>query len=138
MESESKCLIHKPSSHKTVDCRYYDLIAVERYELLKENSACFACLSPEHMMKDCKNKVKCIHGCGKFHRQSLHVKRSDSVNSIYFTDPAGIPGFSCIFPIMKVGIGSRSECANVLWDTCASVCLITESKAMKLELRGFS
>jgi hypothetical protein len=135
MDSEPKCLIHKSSSHKTVDCRYYnDLTVPGRYELLKENSACFACLSPEHMMNICKNKVKCINnGCGKFHHQSLHVKMNDSV---YFTDPPGIPGFSCIFPIMKVGIGSRSEYANVLWDTCASVCLITESKARKLELRG--
>ena len=37
---------------------------------------------------------------------------------------------------MRVKIGGGSNCANVLWDSCASISLITDSKANKLGITG--
>ena len=45
-----------------------------------------------------------------------------------------MPVNSCLF-LMRVKIGSALQYANVLWD-CASICLITGSKAKELGLHG--
>ena len=49
--------------------------------------------------------------------------------------PSEKSGNSCIFPIMRVKIGHGLKNANVFWDSCASVSLITVSKAKELGLR---
>ena len=59
-----------------------------------------------------------------------------SVHTASHMNPSEKPGGSCIFPIMRVKIGGGSNCANVLWDSCASISLITDSKATKLGITG--
>jgi len=128
---QNRCLIHQSGSHKTADCKQFlELPVHEKYEILKENLACFGCLSSDHILRFCKNKVSCPHGCGKFHHESLHIEKKP-VNHMNL---ASAPGPSCIFPIMRVRSGIQY--VNVLWDTCASVSLITEAKSKELKLRG--
>ena len=69
-----------------------------RYALLKDSFACFSCLLPGHTMNVCDHKVKCLHGCGKFHHDNV---ASNSVNHI---DASEKSGQSCIFS-MRVTIG---------------------------------
>ena len=128
----SKCLIHKTGGHKTEECRNYkDLPVDQKHDLLMKNFACFACLTPEHKINDCKVKSKCAHeGCDKFHHESLHV-----VEPVNFTNFHGNKS-RCLFPVMHIETGRKSQYVNVLWDTCASVSLITESKARDLKLSG--
>ena len=43
------CFIHANSNHKISECRSYLRMRIsERYDLLKNNSACFCCLMPNH------------------------------------------------------------------------------------------
>ena len=96
--------------------------------------ACFSCLLPHHMMNDCKSKIKCVH-CDRYHH-TLHpeINRSE-VHAVM--NPFETPGMSCIFPIMRFKIkGKNSGFANVLWDFCASICLITDAKVKELGIKG--
>ena len=111
----------------------------DRYELMKQSDACFSCLSPSHLLYDCKDKGKCIHGCGKYHHETLHVDKSDTTRTFDVkTINADLDSAYnlCLFPIMRVKVGNALQYANVLWDCCASVSLITESKAKQLGLQG--
>ena len=137
-ENHSNCLIHNDGSHKTSECKtYLKMTLNNRYDLMKQFAACFSCLSPNHLMSECKNRIKCIHGCGKYHHETLHSpgfdKTEKAVNTIHNTSSTSN---SCLFPIMRVKIGNAKHYANVLWDCCASVCLITEAKAQELSLQG--
>ena len=108
----------------------------DRYALLKDKSACFSCLSTGHMLNECENMIKCVQ-CDRFHHETLHSSQDNgSINTVCHMDPSEKPGSSCIFPIMRVKIGCGSHYANVLWDSCASICLITNQKAKKLGLTG--
>ena len=71
LDSDSKCLIHNDDTRKTSECRaYVKLTGNSRYEFLRQKSACFSCLLPNHFMFECKNKRKCIHGCDEFHHET--------------------------------------------------------------------
>ena len=51
--------------------------------------------------------------------------------------PFETPGMLCIFHIMRVKIkGKNSGFANVLWDCCASKCLITNAKVKEMGIKG--
>ena len=63
-------------------------------------------------------------------------QRRLKVNTVNSLNTFGISADSCLFPIMRVKIGSKLQYANVLWDSCASICLITKSKAKELGLHG--
>ena len=140
------CLLHDSSSHNTANCRsYLNMNINDRYTVLKDKFACFSCLSSGHMMNECQSKVKCTD-CEKFHHVTLHpidcqtnVQNSairGSACTVSHMDPSEAPGNSCIFPIMKVKVGYGPHYANILWDSCASICLITKEKADLLGLKG--
>ena len=77
--------------------------------------------------------------CGKYHHVSLHplqTNETKSVNAVYSQSLSDCSDSPCIFPIMRVRIANTSLYANVLWDCCASVCLITDAKARELRLQG--
>ena len=137
-----KCLIHKDDSHNTSECSSYLSYTIDqRFDLLKSNRACFSCLSGGHLSFDCRNRIKCIvDNCGWFHHVSLHKPAvsfgNESVNTLHSPCPSDSSGSSCIFPIMRIRVGNTSLHANVLWDCCASICLITEAKANELKLQG--
>ena len=73
IEKGKECLIHKSSGHSTEECRLYVGMDInDRYVLLKDNTACFSCLSPGHMINDCPKRSPCSNSCNKFHHSSLH------------------------------------------------------------------
>ena len=140
-----KCIIHDfATSHNTADCRNYNGMSInERYDLLRTKSACFCCLSSGHRSEVCDNKVSCTK-CEEYHHVSLHstpnlpnpLGSPEAASAVRHMDPSETPGNSCIFPLMKVKIGHGPHYGNVLWDSCASICLITNEKAKMLGLKG--
>ena len=62
------------------------------------------------------------------------MKHFESANTVNSLNVSEMFVNSCLFPIMRVKIGSTLWYANVLWDCCASICLITDSKAKELGL----
>ena len=56
-----KCLIHKDDSHNTSECSSYLSYTVDkRFDLLRNNHACFSCLINGHLMFECRSKTKCV------------------------------------------------------------------------------
>ena len=134
-EKRKQCLIHKSRGHITENCRSYTSMNVNgRYDLLKENAACFSCLCPGHMMNNCSNQSPCSDTCDKLHHSSLH---SGTFNAALHTVIDNVYKDTVILPIMKVRVNSK-KCpyVNVLWDSGSSVSLITKHRAKEMKLKG--
>ena len=60
--------------HRTFECRkYLSLPLTERYNLLREQFACYNCLMPGHIAISCKIRKICgINNCDRFHHPTLH------------------------------------------------------------------
>ena len=72
------CFIHANSNHKISECRsYLGMRISERYDLLKNNSACFCCFMPNHRSDQCIRRKECGDGCKKYHHRSLHSDEYD-------------------------------------------------------------
>ena len=110
----------------------------ERYELLKENAACFSCLLRNHRLDQCERKQECGDGCRKLHHKSLHS--SAEVDGTSLTLLGGWldeKKKTVLLPIMEVKtIGTGN--INVLWDTAANLSLITIQRATSMNLKGKS
>ena len=129
------CIIHTNSNHKTSECKVYLAMNIsERYDILKNNTACFGCLQPNHRLDQCIHRKECGDGCTKYHHRSLHNDEydgsSNTLNALRNENENTV-----ILPIMNVGI-PRGGNINVLWDTAANLSLITKSKAKSMELKG--
>ena len=134
----NKCIIHKSSNHLTEECRTFtSKEPFERIELLKELRACWSCLKMGHRMSDCRARKQCgINNCGLYHHQSLHTVREENCNTLsrqYMNGLQNVPNV-CLLPLMKVR--SINKELNVLWDSGASICLVTFKMASLLKLKG--
>lgn len=82
-----KCVKCAKAGHKTSDC--FILLKMNRadqVQFIQENSLCFACLKPNHMLKDCRSPAKCLQkGCGQNHPTVSHdyimLKRKENASS---------------------------------------------------------
>ena len=55
----------------------------DRYDVAKEKRLCFACLSDNHVPKECPRKKKCgIDNCMKSHNKLLHYRKKSEVSSV--------------------------------------------------------
>ena len=70
-----KCWLCKSNDHWIDKCqKVVKMSQQERYELMKENRACFSCLKragKEHRMTTCRRRKKCDR-CSSFHHPLLH------------------------------------------------------------------
>ena len=140
----NRCLIHRSNSHKTEDCHEFRSMGDEqRVQLLSNSRACWSCLKPFHRSADCYNRTQCgIDGCKKYHHQSLHEAdkagiefQGNRVMTARIREKEGgseIGG--CLLQLMN--IPSSEGSLNVLWDSGATVSLITYQKAAELKLEG--
>lgn len=132
--SNFRCNIHKMNNHMTEECREYTTkTPEEKLQVIRNLRACWSCLKVGHKASDCRNRKRCeIDNCNMFHHPSLH-ETSVNVNTID-TKGESCDNTKCLLQIMKV----RSVNGNlsVLWDSGASVSLITFRKAKELKLSG--
>ena len=128
------CWQHNADNHPIENCRTFLSKPVEeRASLIKEHSACWTCMQQGHQSKECWNKRKCeVEGCQKFHNASLHkvfaagiISHTSKVNSS--ADP-------CILLIMSIPMYRSNKFVSSLWDSGATINLITFHKAKELNL----
>ena len=139
-KSVNGCLIHNTGTHETEQCRaYLALNTVEKVNLLKSKRACWSCLQPAHRFADCSAKVSCsTNGCDKNHHSSLHDAHVQGLvfHNITLHQNMDRPK-SCMLQIMKIKVSENPvDHVNVLWDSGASLSLITFRKAKELGLNG--
>ncbi|XP_068758047.1 uncharacterized protein [Montipora capricornis] len=139
----SKCLFHRESDHWTSDCKFYlSKPNEDKMKTLKEKGACWSCLRRDclrHRLLECRKKRPCgVNGCTKWHHQTLHkdekietalqgISGSASVCDNNIAD-------SCLLQIQR--IATKRRWVNVLWDSGASLCFITNDKAKAERLKG--
>ena len=130
------CFIHANSNHKISECRsYLGMRISERYDLLKNNSASFCCLMPNHRSGQCIRGKECGDGCKKYHHRSLHSDEYDGSTHTLIGDWPNEHEETVILPIMKVRTHGDDN-INISWDTAANLSLITKNKAKSMNLNG--
>ena len=105
------------------------------YDLLKNSSACFYCLMPNHRSDQCIRKKECGDGCKKYHHCSLHSDEYAGSSHTLIGDWPNEHEKTVILPIMKVQTHWVNN-INILWDTAANLSLITKNKAKSMNLNG--
>ena len=136
----NKCLFHRESYYRTSECKFYlSKPNEDKMKILKEKGAYWSCLQRGHRLLECKKKRPCgVNRCTKWHHQTLHkdekietslqgISRSASVCDNNITD-------SCLLQIQR--IPTKCDWINVLWDSGASLCFITNDKAKAERLKG--
>ena len=140
----TKCLLHPNGAHKTEDCRLFlDKNVPERAEIIKENRACFNCLTIGHTSRTCRSKKTCSKSdCGRNHHVLLHDDnfQANGCQKASFSAKCGLSSSSekSLLQIMPIKIMSPSNNQRVLalWDSGSTVSLVLNSLARKLKLRG--
>ena len=142
LTSPPKCLIHEKGMHWTSECKVFLAKPVEeRKQLLKMKGACWSCLKPGHRSRDCRRKKTCgKNSCNERHHPTLHedkpttesVRSNEVLGSAIACNTA--EGYSCLLQVQK--IKSRRGWVNVMWDSAASLCFITNNKAKAEKLKG--
>lgn len=133
----NKCLFHKEADHWTNDCKLYLSKPIEeRMKMLKEKGACWSCLRRGHRVVECKKKRPCgVRECTRWHHKTLHQdekRPEDASGSTSLCNKSMVD--SCLLQLQK--IPTKRGWANVLWDSGASLCFITNSKAKAERLKG--
>ena len=127
------CIIHGTDNHRTSECRkYLGLSLTERFNILREQFACYNCLMPGHISIDCKTRKICgINKCDRFHHPTLHQVQM-AASSV------SISNSSCLLQIMKIPVKSNhgQHVLNAFWDSGATISLIRKEKAIELGLKG--
>lgn len=134
----TKCLFHPQGIHGTTECRYFlGKEPQERLKLVTDQNACFVCLKKNHHSNNCKNKKACgSYDCDRFHHPLLHdAQFAEGTISLASSNIHNTP--NCILQIMPVNVQNNpGNPLTVLWDSGASISLITTEKAKELKLRG--
>ena len=133
------CISHKTRDHSTEECRHFiSKSPQERMDLLREYRACWCCMKIGHMSRDCRNKRMCkVDNCKMYHHPLLHgAEVTATVYTVNSTSNGSnnVSSTTCLLPVMKVN--SISGILSVLWDSGASISLITFEKARELKLKG--
>ena len=142
----NQCWIHNSDKHKIGTCRaYLEREPEDRVKLVKENRACYSCLKIGHRSSDCKLRMKCDEeGCEMYHHKTLHEAHTAGV--VFHSVRGQNPHFNsenrkqtgpCLLSLMAIPSDSVPEKqVNVLWDSGATLSLITFNKAKQLKLIG--
>ena len=133
------CWIHQSPNHDVVDCNYYkDQSIQERWSIVREYGACWSCLRVGHLHYDCFNSQKCSkEGCHLYHHPTLHDNDRASIKQAQISQFQSTRSRTCLLQLMRLPAGEKHiQEINVMWDTGATVCLITFKKANELRLVG--
>ena len=143
-KQDFKCWLCKCNDHWIDKCqKILQMNQRERYELMKENRACFSCLKragKDHRMTTCRRRKKCDR-CSSFHHPLLHstsleTPATESKDST--VDIASIGSSETLLPIVSVKVhGPRGAViGNCLLDSGSQVTLIRRELAERLHLVG--
>jgi hypothetical protein len=133
------CWIHQSLQHDILNCSsYIDKDPQERMMLVQDFRACWCCLRTGHYHYDCYNLRECsTNGCKITHHPTLHedrLSREGRVKAQFQSPGHATP---CLLQLMRVTAGKKIiDDMNVMWDSGATVCLITFKKARELGLVG--
>ena len=144
-----RCIVHNNSSrHTTKDCNQFKAMDIKtRLQLVKDRRGCFSCLKSGHRAAECRfRKICSFPGCGRYHHDLLHeddtvctgpterpVNEPKHVNLLNSTNSDCQDRLdNCILPMMN--IYCKGKFINVLWDTGATISLITNKVARELGL----
>ena len=137
----SKCLFHRESDNWKSDCKFYlSKLNEDKMKILKEKGACWSCLRRGHRLLECRKKRPCgvNRGCTKWHNQTLHKDEKVEISSQENSGSASVCdnniADSCLLQIQR--ISTKRSWVNVLWDSGASLCCITNDKAKAERLKG--
>ena len=114
----------------------------ERAAIVKENRACFNCLTIGHTSRTCRSKKTCSKpGCGRNHHVLLHDDnfQASSSQKTGFSAKCGVSSTEkSLLQIMPIEIKSHicSQRVLALWDSGSTVSLVLNSLARKLQLKG--
>ena len=134
------CWYHNNPSHDISQCEAFSkLDDASKMESLKRAGACFICLEPYHMSRDCNKKSYCnvkinnTDTCGKLHHPVLHscfFKGFQPIKaSTNLLDREGV--------LLTVGrVRSGSHTLSTLFDCGSNLTMITYEAARKLGLKG--
>ena len=160
MESKPCWLHGRSSQHSILDCqRYMSKTPQERMTLATRHRVCWCCLGTGHNQARCnKRKVCGIEGCTKCHHPTLHsseenaevtsastisttqnssegIDESLQQHHVDNTDSSGKK--YCLLQLMRIRYGqSPTTSMNVMWDSGATISMITFKKAHELGLSG--
>ena len=136
------CWIHQSPNHDILDCTSYkDQDIQERKNLVSDYRACWCCLRVGHFHYECFNSRECSkEGCRLTHHPSLHENRTHDDTRVkhgYMAQFQSQKSRACLLQLMQLPAGERNiQNINVMWDSGATVCLITFKKAKELGLMG--
>ena len=128
-----RCIVHNDSSrHTTQECQTFKGMDIQtRIQLVKDRRGCWSCLKTGHRSVECRFRKVCEHpNCGRYHHSLLH-EVSGTENQVLSLDTKGASDM-CLLPLMNVQCKGKN--LNVLWDTGATISLITFRAAKDLGL----
>ena len=137
------CSLHKSKTHDLPECiNFKGMDANKKSEFIRINRLCFSCLSSGHMSSNCFKRKPCNvkessgSYCGKSHHPILHDAFYSNFPSIQQIKPVGHFNLSdcSLLPIGLVHCDAYPICT--LYDSGATISLITHDLAKKLQLSG--
>ena len=130
------CYIHNSDNHSIWQCYgFLQKNNEERVAFIREKNGCWRCLQQGHRASECVTKEKCgVDGCEKRHHSTLHG--ADVAGISFCTDGMVHSAIMtpCLMIIMEVK-STSAQSVNILWDTAATVSLMTFKRAEELQLK---
>ncbi|XP_041467176.1 uncharacterized protein LOC121417521 [Lytechinus variegatus] len=138
-----KCWLCKTSDHWVDQCKkVLSKSQEERFQLMKENRACFSCLKragKDHNLKTCKRRKRCNEKintgeqCSSYHHPLLH--RQIQTGSVDIASMTGTPALLPVLKVKMLGPNGNYE-GNCLLDSGAQMSLVRNTVADELGLKG--
>ena len=141
-EKLTGCWIHESNGHNITECRIYlKASPVERWDMVNEYGACRCCLKIGHRSFNCYYEKECnVDRCKGIHHPTLHEQmtnmqkgQEENLNHITDTEERNTCGSVCLLQIMQVPAGEGVP-TNIMWDSGATISMITFKKAKELGL----
>ena len=130
-------------NHSITNCNIFlSKTNVEKVNTIREKGACWNCLLVGHRGVNCPEKRKCgVNNCERFHHPLMHPAHLEG--AIFHSSNEHSQNSEvrpCLLLIMKSQAKSekhgRVVDVNTLWDSAATISMITNDAARKLGLRG--
>ena len=121
--------------HFLSECRdWLNLDQDGKGKVVLDKKLCILCFSPGHLVVDCPKKAKwkrCdVQGCNKWHSRSLHGAKVPGLALSMSCD-----GGAVWLMLQEIRVDPDLKC-NAMWDSGATVSLVTFSFAEKARLTG--
>ena len=142
-ERFQKCWICKSNDHWPDQCKkFLDMKVEDRYELTKDNHACFSCLKiagRNHRLSNCTRKRVCGESigdvpCDRFHHKLLHLKKNVG-NVSHLSLKCSDEPLLCVLQV-EVITKEGNQMANVMLDSGSQGTFVREDFVDRLKIKG--